>query len=154
MARMRYYEIEALTPTFESHRRILEDSVNIVRKTNNLKTLLSRYEDILDSYNWITLAIDAGYPAKFEAEAEGFESSVNRWTNTNIERIANYRYDVEMRKIHDLKTKISKRNRTEKLIKELNEMIDSLKPHSNRQEVKSNILNIVERINQFKNIVL
>lgn len=151
---MNKYEITALTPTFESHKRMLNDSVKIIENTNNLKTLLSRYEDALDSYRWIIDAINSGYQAKFSAEKEGFERSLKREVNNSIVRISNMMYRNDIPKIMNLKNNLSKEKRIDKLIDKQNECLNSLIQHFDIEKSKSEIIEVINQLNNYKNTLI
>ena len=148
---MNKYEIAALTPTFESYVRILNDSVNLIERTNNLKTLLGRFDDAMECYKWITSAINSGYPAKFSSEDEGFERSLKREINLSIVRIAKNLYNMGAFKIRGLKTPSSKMKRIDKLIVELNLCLQSLKPHFNKSKAESEINELINVSIKLKN---
>lgn len=107
------------TVQMQNDLRILTDSVNILKSTNNLETFFSRYD--LAMQNSLTLEqakeagllIDNPFPPDYIMELK------NR-----LDCILQDNYEKELKRINDLKTQSGKRNRIDKFISKISEYED------------------------------
>lgn len=94
---------------FPSHKRILNDSIKLIQSTKKLETLLSRYQQALNEYNWIQIQISNGVPLFFQSKGY-FPEELKELANRNINRIAQDAYSTYRSKSLALKTEKSKEN--------------------------------------------
>lgn len=112
---------------FPSHKRILNDSVKLIQSTKKLETLLFRYQQALNEYNWIQSQISNGVPLFFQSKGY-FPEELRELANRNINRIAQDAYSAYKTKSTTLKTEKSKENLKSKTKALLEECKDSLLP--------------------------
>lgn len=118
---------------FPSHKRILEESINLIQTTKNLETLLGRYDIALEHYFWIREQISNGIPIYFESRGN-FPDELKEHANFHIHRIAENIFKTYKSKIATLKTDKAKENQKEKTMILLSECINSLKQTENTNE--------------------
>ncbi|WP_157279167.1 hypothetical protein [Proteiniphilum acetatigenes] len=118
---------------FPSHKRILEDSVNLIQTTKSLETLIGRYDIALEHYFWIREQISNGVPLYFESKGN-FADELKEHANYHIHRIAENTFKTHKSKIATLKTDKAKESHKEKTLILLSECINSLKQTENTNE--------------------
>lgn len=114
---------------FPSHKRILNDSVKLIQSTKKLETLLTRYQQALNEYNWIQTQISNGVPLFFQSKGY-FPEELRELANRNINRIAQDAYSAYRSKSLTLKTEKSKENLKAKTKTLLEECKGALLPSS------------------------
>lgn len=112
---------------FPSHKRILDDSIKLIQSTKKLETLLTRYQQALNEYNWIQSQISNGVPLFFKSNGY-FPEELRELANRNISRIAQDAYSAYRAKSMTLKTEKSKENLKSKTKALLEECKGSLLP--------------------------
>lgn len=118
---------------FPSHKRILEESINLIQTTKSIETLLGRYDLALEHYFWIREQISNGVPIYFESKGN-FPDELKEHANFHINRIAENIFNVHKTKITRLKTDKAKENQKEKSVILLSECLNSLKQTNNTDE--------------------
>lgn len=124
----------------------IQIKVNIalrMQKTNNLYTLLSIYNDILEQYGWIEQDrfVDIG------AE-EDYLSYLNRTTNENILRIAINLYRMAFEKCWEVKTQKGKQNRLASCFSDIERCKTELKEHPNKQYVSTALDDLYSQVEE------
>lgn len=148
------YEVDLLSlkAEFPSHKRILDDSVKLIQTTNNIETLLRRYDDALFHYNWINEQKKNGLPVKFECK-DYFPKELNRMTNFHIVRIATNLTNNYKEQLLKLKTDKARENITIQTFKTIEICLSSLKLHTHKAEATKELNDLHDVIEDaFSNI--
>lgn len=124
---------------FPRRKQILEESVKLIQETNNIDTLLSRYDIALEHFHWIMEQKAKGLPIWFNTEEEGFESALNRIRNYHIVRIAMEKFINYKKKMYGLKTAKAKENNTAQMFEYLEKCKQSLVSHANKGESEAKL---------------
>lgn len=124
---------------FPRRKQILEESVKLIQETNNIDTLLSRYDIALEHYHWIMEQKAKGLPIWFDTEEEGFESALNRIRNYHMVRIAMEKFINYKKKMYGLKTAKAKENNTAQMFEYLEKCKKSLISHTNKDESEAKL---------------
>jgi hypothetical protein len=138
---------------FPSHKRILEDSINLIQTTNNIDTLLSRYDDFIIHYNWIMEQKRKGVPIDYEFHSNGepFEIGINLFINWHIVRIAQNNIENYKNKIQSLKTYRAKENLIIKSFELIDKCTNALKEHQIKDSFALTLQNLHENIEDLFN---
>ncbi|MPN30871.1 hypothetical protein SDC9_178342 [bioreactor metagenome] len=130
---------------FPSHKRILEDSINLIKSTKNLNTLLTRHEIAQEEYSWIKSQMNAGVPIFFKSNRY-FPDELREYANVNIVRIADAEYVKYAAKKKTLKTDKAKDNLHDKYTNVLNECLFALLAVKNQKECISEIASLITKL--------
>ncbi len=108
--------------------RIVDDCVNILNNSSNLKTVISRYNVLLEALQRLSsyegnpaVSFPRGLPSEELAKISGQKAEI---MNRAIQRA----YDDTLHKCAALKTEKGRKNRQMKFFDELNELMPSLPP--------------------------
>lgn len=125
---------ESMAAQFEygNHIRILEDSVSLIENTNHILTLIGRYNDVIEHYNWIANQLEKGID--IPSLPDDFIDEINFSTNENIVRVAKYQYAKYNDDIGNQKTDKSRVKKTTTMFETLKAGIENLKETSNYDE--------------------
>lgn len=143
------YNNAILQIEFPRHKQILEESVQLIQETNNIDTLVFRYELSLEHYHWIMEQKAKGLPIYFDTEEEGFESALNRISNYHIIRIAMEVFINYKTKMYGLKTAKGRENNTVKMFEFIEKCNQLLKEHSNRFESETKLNKLYNNTENF-----
>jgi hypothetical protein len=146
IARQKLLDINTLKVEYTSRARILNDSIKLIETTNNIDVLLSRYIDATREYGWMAEQYRKGMPIKLQPEPHNFLPSINKVTNINIVRIANYQFGEFKIEISTLKSKKAIDDRFVKMFELIQKCTSSLKHHQNQFEVKDELNEIHSKI--------
>lgn len=128
----------------DSRMRILSESMDLIMKTENLETLISRIVDVDEQLQWCADQINSGRPIRLSINAYGIPLSYDNF-NSNVDEIYKIINDeivrvamIEFDKWKDLKIRNGKRftESTSKLFDKIDTLIGNLKDCPN--QVQSN----------------
>lgn len=91
--------------------RILLDSINLINKTTNIETFISRYELALKKITNLEMAKYAGVRIKLPVRYPEVADLINK-----VDNVLDIEYQNELKKINSLKTEKGKNNRINKFI--------------------------------------
>lgn len=104
--KINYSQIQA-----NSDIRVLLDSIDIINKTTNLETFITRYELALKKITNLEMAKYAGVRIKLPVRYPEVVNLINK-----VDKVLDIEYQNELKKINSLKTEKGKNNRTNKFI--------------------------------------
>lgn len=134
---------------FPRRKQILEESVRFIQETNNIETLISRYDTALEHYFWIMQQKEKGLPIYFDTDSEGFENALNRIRNYHIVRIAMEKFINYKKKMYGLKTVKAKDNNTSQMFEFLENCKHLLMDHTNRNESEAKLNKLYDNTEDF-----
>lgn len=140
-------KIQGFISVFPRHKQIIDESINLIRTTNNLSVAKGRYETVMTHYEWMQVQKSIGMPLSFDEEPCGFESSLKRAFNENLLRIVEFTYDKEINSILKTKNKESRQKKVTKLRAVISLGISSLKTHENKPMIANSIKQYRENLN-------
>jgi hypothetical protein len=130
---------------FPRHKRILEDSISLIKSTQNLSTLINRHEIAQEEYSWIKSQMNAGVPIYFKSNGY-FPAELKEYANVNIVRIADAEYAKYAAKKGTLKTDKAKENLHDKYTNVLNDCLFALLTAKNQKECISEIAGLITKL--------
>lgn len=128
-----------VTVEFPRKKQILDESVRLIETTNNITVAKGRYETVMTHYKWMVEQKSKGMPVSFSEEACGFESSMKRAFNENIERLVGYNYNKDIAAIIKTKNLESRQKKIAKLRDAISQALSSLKVDENKPSIAANI---------------
>ena len=129
----------------DNNHRIFKDSMEIVGKTNNINTMLSRKKDLLNIFDWYENMRLSGIPVTISSSSRR-EIYFFEYLNNNLIRLIEYNYQEYIKAISLLKSDKAKDNRTIKMLELLELCRDNLGS-------AQNIYETAEKIDYYKNMV-
>lgn len=133
---------------FPRRKQILEESIRLIKTTNNHETLNTRYETALEQYLWIQNAIDNKVPIYFKSNGY-FPMELKIAYNLNLIRIAKKHIDNTISKLSTLKTSNAKDNCAVKAFEILEHYNDLLKVAGNQGESENELRKLKIRLEDF-----
>lgn len=127
---------------FPNRKRILDESIAIVKNTKKIDILISRYNTIIEVSQWIREAQREGFPVSLSSTNNNFDDDLNWLINENIVRIARSYYETYLSEIYKLKTSKAIDNRTVSIFPTLEKCKGFLKSHP----TKSTYENIIDNL--------
>lgn len=133
---------------FPRRKQILEESIHLIKTTNNHETLNTRYETALEQYLWIQNTIDNKVPIYFKSNGY-FPMELKIAYNLNLIRIAKKHIDNTISKLSTLKTSNAKDNCAVKAFEILEHYNDLLKVAGNQGESENELRKLKIRLEDF-----
>ncbi len=132
----------------DNNHRIFKDSMEIVGKTNNINTMLSRKKDLLNIFDWYENMRLSGVPVTISSSSGREIDRIYffEYLNNNLIRLIEYNYQEYIKTISLLKTDKAKDNRTIKMLELLELCRDNLGSAQNIHET-------AEKIDYYKNMI-
>lgn len=132
----------------DNNHRIFKDSMEIVGKTNNINTMLSRKKDLLNIFDWYENMRLSGVPVTISSSSGREIDRIYffEYLNNNLIRLIEYNYQEYIKAIPLLKTDKAKDNRTIKMLELLELCRDNLGSAQNIHET-------AEKIDYYKNMI-
>lgn len=132
----------------DNNHRIFKDSMEIVGKTNNINTMLSREKDLLNIFDWYENMRLSGVPVTISSSSGREIDRIYffEYLNNNLIRLIEYNYQEYIKAIPLLKTDKAKDNRTIKMLELLELCRDNLGSAQNIHET-------AEKIDYYKNMI-
>ena len=132
----------------DNNHRIFKDSMEIVGKTNNINTMLSRKKDLLNIFDWYENMRLSGVPVTISSSSGREIDRIYffEYLNNNLIRLIEYNYQEYIKAIPLLKTDKAKDNRTIKMLELLELCRDNLGSSQNIHET-------AEKIDYYKNMI-
>lgn len=132
----------------DNNHRIFKDSMEIVGKTNNINTMLSRKKDLLNIFDWYENMRLSGIPVTISSSSRREIDRIYffEYLNNNLIRLIEYNYQEYIKAISLLKSDKAKDNRTIKMLELLELCRDNLGS-------AQNIYETAEKIDYYKNMV-
>lgn len=132
----------------DNNHRIFKDSMEIVGKTNNINTMLSRKKDLLNIFDWYENMRLSGVPVTISSSSGREIDRIYffEYLNNNLIRLIEYNYQEYIKTISLLKTNKAKDNRTIKMLELLELCRDNLGSAQNIHET-------AEKIDYYKNMI-
>lgn len=145
IARVKFLEVEQreLQSTLNRHTQIIQESLNIIYNSKNIETIKSRYDTIVEHYNYSMEYKKAGYDVNLPFN---FLSDLRNEYNkrlVEISKIKTYEYNL---KYNSLKTEKAKDNHTKKIYNELENIESSLIYSANSSKVKNDLNDLRNKI--------
>ncbi len=137
---------------FESRRRIYNDSINIIKTTDNIDTLNGRILDVFDYWKWEDENESNKPKYDFVTEISNMpprsviRENISIRINNNIVRVAKYIHVDWFDKYNSLKTQKAKDNCTIKDYKKIDLCISTLIDTENKEKCISDINDIRNKI--------
>ena len=132
----------------DNNHRIFKDSMEIVGKTNNINTMLSRKKDLLNIFDWYENMRLSGVPVTISSSSGREIDRIYffEYLNNNLIRLIEYNYQEYIKTISLLKTDKAKDNRTIKMLELLELCRDNLGSAQNIHET-------AEKNDYYKNMI-
>ena len=132
----------------DNNHRIFKDSMEIVGKTNNINTMLSRKKDLLNIFDWYENMRLSGVPVTISSSSGREIDRIYffEYLNNNLIRLIEYNYQEYIMTISLLQTDKAKDNRTIKMLELLELCRDNLGSAQNIHET-------AEKIDYYKNMI-
>lgn len=141
--------LAVLNYEFPNHERIIRESIALIEQTNNLFTLLGRYNDALEHCEWIIGKINEGYPITFHLGADDdYLANLNQFCNENILRIAIHVCRVAFDKSWEAKTQRGKQNRLASCFDDIERCKTELKEHPNKRYVSAALDDLYSQVEE------
>lgn len=139
---------------FPRHEQVLRESAKIIETTNNLETLLGRYKDAMNEWEWIEQRINEGIPIHVSVNDKDFPSMLKRGTNENILRVAETYYTETISHCNQLKTEKGKQNKLTTVFDFVERCKYELKENENRRTIELELDEIYYHVeNNISNIL-
>lgn len=139
-------DLYAYTTIFNNHNRILQDSIRIMKTTENIDVLERRINDALEHLGWMISEKENGKPITSEIPLSQMLYNFKQDTNSEIYRVALSVFSLWTEKCRTCKTEKAKENRTIKAFKDIDKLLLLIQDAENKDDT-------IKGVMEFRNLI-
>lgn len=140
------FNLDAYITTFNSHNRILQDSIRIIKTTENVDVLERRINDALEHLDWMISEKKNGKPVTSEMPLSQMLYNFKQDANSEIYRVALSVFSLWAEKCRTYKTEKAKENSTIKTFKDIDRLLQLIQDSENKKDT-------IESVTEFRNLI-
>lgn len=139
-------DLYAYMTIFNNHNRVLQDSIRIMKTTDNVDVLDCRINDALEHLGWMISEKENGIPVTSEIPLFQMLCNFKKDANSEIYRVALSVFTKWTDKCRRFKTSKAKENSTVKAFKDIDKLLLLIQDAENKDDT-------IEGVMKFKNFI-
>lgn len=140
--RRKVSDLDAYTTMFNNHNRILQDSIRIMKTTENIDVLERRINDALEHLGWMISEKENGKPVTSEIPLSQMLYNFKKDANSEIYRVALSVFTLWTEKCRTYKTEKAKENSTVKAFKDIDRLLKLIQDTENKEDIIDGVTEI------------
>ena len=139
-------DLDAYITIFNNHNRILQDSIKIMKTTENIDVLERRINDALEHLGWMISEKENGKPVTSEMPLSQMLYNFKQDANSEVYRVALSVFSLWTEKCRTYKTEKAKENSTIKAFKDIDRLLQLIQDTANKEDT-------IESVTEFRNLI-
>lgn len=135
-------DLDAYITIFNNHNRILQDSIRIMKTTENIDVLERRINDALENLGWMISEKENGKPVTSEIPLSQMLYNFKQDANSEIYRVALSVFTLWTEKCRTYKTEKAKENSTIKAFKDIDRLLQLIQDAENKEDTIDGVTEI------------